>query len=241
MKRFKIAGFALAALVSAAFAAHRADAQTSTSTSGAASGANAISGSNSTSVSGATGGNSTATNSATNAAGASTGPASVNFSTGNNSPYTVNNPGDVTIRSAPQVYVPSVITGNVCALGASAGASWLGAGFAVGTSWESAQCENRHRVALLYNMGEKAAAKEVLCDTKEVYEGFKRTGNPCVVRPEWEPKNTVSQLPAQRPVAPVAAPAPRMAFNAAMYATGADCLNAASAAGASLSECAGKR
>jgi len=233
MKRFNMVSFALAALLASSLAM-KVEAQTANSASGAASNSNSNSGANSFSASGATGGNAAAIN------GASTGASSVTFNSGNNSPYSVNNPNDVTIRSAPQIYVPSVITGNVCALGASAGASWLGAGFAVGTSWESAQCENRHRVALLYNMGEKAAAKEVLCDTKEVYEGFKRTGNPCVVRPQWEPKENVSQLPA-KPVVPVAAPAPRMAFNASMYATGADCLNAASAAGASLSECAGKR
>jgi hypothetical protein len=165
----------------------------------------------------------------------------VNFSSGNNSPYTVNNPGDVTIRAAPQIYVPSVITGNVCALGASAGASWLGAGFAVGTSWESAQCENRHRVALLYNMGEKAAAKEVLCDTKEVYEGFKRIGSPCVVRPEWEPKQVASAAP--KPIQPVAAPVepPKAKFNSAAYVSASECLTAASSVGAPLSECAGKK
>lgn len=214
---------------------------TSTSNAGAFSGSNAASQSASQSGAQATGGNAGAT--ATNAAGASTGASSVNFSTGNNSPYSVYNPNDVTIRSAPQVYVPSIVTGNVCALGASAGASWLGAGFAVGTSWESAQCENRHRVALLYNMGLKDAAKEVLCDTKEVYEGFKRVGQPCVVRPEWEPKGSVN-APSQQPVRPVAAPAPtppRSAFNAAMYASASECLTAASSAGAPLASCAGKK
>jgi hypothetical protein len=170
------------------------------------------------------------------------GASSVTFNSGNNSPYTSYNPNDVTIRAAPQVYVPSVIGGNLCSLGASAGASWLGAGFAFGASWESQACENRQRVALLYNMGHKDAAKEVLCDTKEVYDGFKRIGQPCIVRPAWEPAQTAAPS-APRPVQPVAAPAPppKPAFNAAMYASASECLTAASSAGAPLSDCKGKR
>jgi hypothetical protein len=236
----KIKGYLFAAAAVAILAAHLAapsKAQTANSGAGAFSGSNANSGSASTS--GAITGPSTSGA----AAGASTGATSagVTFQTGNNSPYTVNNPASTTatIIAAPPVYIAPIATGNACALGASAGASWLGAGFAVGTTWESVQCENRHRVALLFNMGEKVAAKEVLCDTREVYEGFKRAGTPCTPRPDWEPKGT-----SPAPVQPIAAPAPsppRMAFNAAAFPSASECLTAASAAGAPLSSCAGKR
>src|SRR5262245_35041040 len=72
----------------------------------------------------------------------------VTLNQGNNSPTYANTPSDVTVRSAPTLYVPSVITGNVCALGASGGASFIGAAVAFGGTWESEQCERRQKIAL---------------------------------------------------------------------------------------------
>jgi hypothetical protein len=173
---------------------------------------------------------------------AASGSSSLGFTQNSNS--TNINPNDVTIRSAPQVYVPSVVTGNVCALGASGGASFIGTGFAIGASWESEQCENRQRVALLHNMGYKDAAREVACDTRVIYEGMKRAGTPCLVRPEWEPKGAVVvSSPQPLPVGPAAPPVQvtsRPRFNPALYATGSECLNAAQVMGAPYSECRGK-
>jgi hypothetical protein len=143
------------------------------------------------------------------------------------------------VRSAPQLYVPSVITGNVCALGASAGASFIGTGVAFGASWESEQCERRQTAALLHNAGYRDASRELMCDKREVYDAMRRSGTPCLLRPDWEPKTTMAQQPAP-PM--VIRPAPLTpSFSAANYATGSECLNAAAAAGASYAECAGKR
>jgi hypothetical protein len=126
-------------------------------------------------------------------------------STGSGNVYNPAQPTDVTVRSAPQVYAPSVITGNVCALGASAGASFIGTGVTLGGTWESEQCENRQRAALLHNMGYKQAAKELSCDNRSTYEAMKRAGDPCLVRPAWEPQG----VPVQQPVR-ITAPMPVM-------------------------------
>jgi hypothetical protein len=146
--------------------ASRSDSRSS-STAGAASNAGATSGST-----------------ATNAAGATTGASSVTFNSGNGSPVTNNTPSDVIVRSAPTIYAPNVVTGNVCALGASGGASWLGAGVAAGMSWESMQCERRQTAALLWNMGtpeSKAAAKEIVCNSPEIRAAYAAVGAPCAV------------------------------------------------------------
>jgi hypothetical protein len=167
--------------------------------------------------------------------GASSGSSSVEVTTGSqNNIY----PATQSILSVPMVYTPSISTGNVCALGASAGASWLGAGFAVGTSWESMQCERRQTAALLYNMGtaeSRAAAKEVLCASPEIRNAYLTIGHPCAA--------DMMQVAgaAGRTVKPPPPPPEPPAFNPGLYRSAADCLTAAQAAGAALSLCAGKR
>jgi hypothetical protein len=161
-----------------------------------------------------------------------------NIGTGGGTPSTFTS-SDVTVRSAPQVYVPSVIGGNVCAVGASGGASWLGAGFAFGATWESDNCERRQLAALMYNAGWKEASRELLCSHKPIYEAMKTAGTPCAVRPDYEPPSArppVAVLPG-----PVVQPTPiqpaRAAFTPTTYRNRADCLTAASAAGQPLASC----
>jgi hypothetical protein len=208
-------GVLFSATLMALMAANEGKAQilspTSSSTSGSSSGSTSNSGSSSTAISGGgQGGRATSNAAATGGSATSGATTGLTFNQGNNSPVTSVQPTDVTVRSAPQVYVPSVITGNVCALGASAGASFIGTGFAVGGSWESAQCENRQRAALLHNMGYKQAAKELSCDNRETYEAMKRAGDPCLMRPDWEPKGVAQPMPTQLapPVVTYTAPPP---------------------------------
>lgn len=161
--------------------------------------------------------NSSDSNAAAGANSAS-GSASVSKSKGGDAKVIVNNnqpasngsgtqyvTGDQTVRTAPTVYAPSVVGGNLCAVGASGAASFLGGGFALGATWESKNCEIRQRAALLFNMGFKGAAKELMCNNKEDYDAFKTAGEPCAVRPDWEPKPTA--LVKQVEAAPAPAPA----------------------------------
>lgn len=114
----------------------------------------------------------------------------VTLNQGNNSPTTNNLPG-----IAPTIYAPSIVTGNVCAIGASGGISFIGTGITAGATWESKKCEDRQNVALLYNMGEKGAAREYACSAnRATYDAMKTAGTPCAVRPDWEPKQTVSAV-----------------------------------------------
>lgn len=141
------------------------------------------------------------------------------------------------VWQAPAVYAPPVVGGNLCAVGASTGVSWLGAGVALGGSWESDNCERRQLAAMLYNAGSSTAAKELLCDQRAVYDAMRRAGTPCVARLKWD-----GDAPAVSPPAPQLLQPPRQiaTFDASRYATASECLNMAFASGAPLVLCRGK-
>lgn len=190
------------------------------------------------SAQGGTGQGGTAGATANPASTASSGSSTVTFQTGNNSPFVNAIPSDQIIRSAPTVYVPSVATGNVCALGASAGGSWIAASIAFGMSWESMQCERRQAAALLWNMNtpeSRAAAKEVICNTPEIRAAYAVIGSPCA----RDLMQVTGPVKPQQPIAPQQV-TPVASFNAAQYRKASDCLTVAQAQGASLSLCAGK-
>jgi hypothetical protein len=85
--------------------------------------------------------------------------------------------------------------------------------------------------ALLYQAGNKRAAKEVLCEQRDVYNNFRRIGSPCMVRADWELKGPLGQtLTANAPAAPAT-------FSARSYRNRADCLTAAYTAHVALSAC----
>jgi len=203
--------FAMAASAAAMLAYSTADAQTTTSNSNAG----AISGS--TSTAGSTSGS---------LSGASTGPATA-VTGGSNASWTttsnVQNPNDITIRSAPQVFAPSVSGGNPCTVGASVGASFIGVGGALGGTWVDEDCAKRQDAALLHNTGYKDAAREIQCDKRAIYDAMKRAGTPCVFRAAWEPPGTP---PTAQPLpSPVTAPIVP-SFNAAQFPDATSCLNA---------------
>lgn len=134
-----------------------------------------------------------------------------------------------TIVAAPPIALGGISTGNVCAIGGGGGGSFLGTGILVQATWESMMCENRHRAALMANMGDKSAAKELMCGSdKVIYDAYKTGGTPCAVRPEWEPKPAPGAPVVSQPIAP--APVQTVAlFRPRPGMTAADCLNEAPA------------
>jgi hypothetical protein len=85
--------------------------------------------------------------------------------------------------------------------------------------------------SLLYKAGNKRAAKEVLCEQRDMYNNFRRIGSPCMVRVDWELKGPLGQA-----VTANAAAAPAT-FSARAYRNRADCLTAAYTAHVALSAC----
>ena len=86
--------------------------------------------------------------------------------------------------------------------------------------------------ALLYRSGHKRAAKELLCEQREIYNAFKRTATPCLTRADGELKDTMGGMRAR-----VSA---LTAFEPRTYRNRADCLTAAYTAGVPLSTCDGR-
>jgi hypothetical protein len=81
--------------------------------------------------------------------------------------------------------------------------------------------------SLLYRSGHKRAAKELLCERRDVYNAFRRTATPCLSRADWELKEAR------------AANATTSRFQPGAYRTRADCLTAAYTARVPLSSCDG--
>ena len=84
--------------------------------------------------------------------------------------------------------------------------------------------------SLLYRSGHKRAAKELLCEQREIYAEFRRTPWPCSPRTEAELRRTDALPPAPAASAPPA-------FRPNDFRSRADCLTAASASGVPLSNC----
>lgn len=134
-----------------------------------------------------------------------TDPSGSSGSSGGGDP-TINYTGGYTVRNTPEVMPPSVVGGNTCAVGASAGLALPGFGIAGGATWADKACERRQQAALLYNMGEHTVASALMCQDDHVREAMREAGVPC---PQDRP---VAAAPAaSAAAAPVAAAAPAAA------------------------------
>lgn len=88
--------------------------------------------------------------------------------------------GSYTVRNTPDVYAPAIAGGaNPCVVGVSAGGAVAGFGLSFGMTRNDDGCERRNTAALLYNMGERDVAQELLCETASVRAARLRTGRPC--------------------------------------------------------------
>ena len=166
---------------------------TNTALAGAAARANAASTSQSRSAAQATGGHANATGGTANAAGgsASGGRASAAGGAGGNggnasaqgAPVTVNNStgggGSRQNNNTPDVLAPAINGGNPCAVGGTAGLSMPGFGIVGGYSGEGQDCTRRASAALLYNMGFRGPAKDILCQDTRYSTAFAQAGQPC--------------------------------------------------------------
>jgi hypothetical protein len=94
--------------------------------------------------------------------------------------------GGYSIASAPPVSAPALTTSfsDTCMGSTSVGASGMGGGLTIGTTWTDEDCQNRLNARMLQQLGQPLAAKEVLCNNKSVYEAYERlaraTGNPSI-------------------------------------------------------------
>lgn len=145
--------------------------------------------------------NSSAVNNAGATAGAISAGGTVSIVNGAPGNSTLRYKGAYTVNNTPDVYAPGLTAGlNTCAGSYAAGVAVAGFGLTGGGTTVDEGCERRNMAALLGQMGEGDAAREVLCEDEVVRSAFARVGRPCISdRPKVA---TVSALPAAAALPP---------------------------------------
>lgn len=84
-------------------------------------------------------------------------------------------------RQAPSAIAPGLIAGGLsCSGSASLGGAGAGWGVSLGITKEDAACNTREDAKYIHGVtGSAAAAKERLCEQREIREAFARAGQPC--------------------------------------------------------------
>lgn len=151
-------------------------------------------------------GSGTATSSAVNSAGAISAGGTVNISNGSQGDRTIRYRGGYTVNNTPDVMAPGLTAGlNTCAGSYAAGVAVAGFGLTGGGTTVDAGCERRNMAALLQQMGEADAAREVLCEDTVVRAAFARVGRPCITdRPAAPQVSAAPPVPVEP--APVVRP-----------------------------------
>lgn len=119
---------------------------------------------------------------------------------GNAQNITFNNvaPNKQKLETVPQVYAPALTTTltETCMGSTSGGVSVMGFGGTLGTTWNDSQCVRRLNAReLAQTLGDREAARALMCQDKDVAAAYAAVGQPCAMR--WEPKVAVNTTPPQ--------------------------------------------
>ena len=88
--------------------------------------------------------------------------------------------GEYTVKNVPNVYSPPLTTSNDTCMGSSSvGASGVGFGLSIGSTWTDKNCTMLKNSRELWNMGMKAAAFARLCMDDDNKEALEITGFVC--------------------------------------------------------------
>ncbi|MFM7028528.1 MAG: OmpA family protein [Chakrabartia sp.] len=132
---------------------------------------------------------------------------------GNNQSITYNSsiPDAQSIKTVPSSFAPALTTtlSETCMGSSSAGGSVLGFGLSAGSTWRDHECMRRLNARELANtLGDRQAAREVMCGNEEVFRVYNALGRPCRLmpdgsaNPEWKPEQVSAVLPPKAPLEP---------------------------------------
>lgn len=83
-------------------------------------------------------------------------------------------------KMVPDSSAPALTTSNGTCMGSSSvGGSGIGFGASLGTTWTDKECNARYNAQLMYNMGYKTEALQILCSLDDVYSVM---GEACYLR-----------------------------------------------------------
>ncbi len=84
----------------------------------------------------------------------------------------------------------------------SAGVSLIGVGVTAGTTWRDGECVRRLNAReLAQTIGDRDAAREVMCGNPDVFRAYNALGRPCRMKPDGKPNPAFAQadLTPERP------------------------------------------
>ena len=116
-------------------------------------------------------------------------------SAANSQNLTVNNQATDKLMTVPQVYAPALTTTltETCMGSSSGGASGMGWGVSLGTSWRDGECVRRLDAREVEQLlGDREAARAILCGGKDVYDAYQAVGRPCPQSPQYNAANAQS-------------------------------------------------
>lgn len=88
----------------------------------------------------------------------------------------------------------------------SLGGSGVGVGVTIGTTWHDEDCVRRLNAREVGQLlGDREAARAVLCGSKSVRDAYNAVGRPCPGEPGYQPEMAMSYMP-QPPAPPAPAP-----------------------------------
>jgi hypothetical protein len=89
----------------------------------------------------------------------------------------------------------------------SAGVSLIGVGVTAGTTWRDGECVRRLNAReLAQTIGDREAAREVMCGNPDVFRAYNAIGRPCRLRPDGKANPVFAQV---GPEGEVMTPAPQ--------------------------------
>jgi hypothetical protein len=191
----------------------------SRTTSVSESNSGAVSGSVSQGGAGGDGGHAASTSNATGGtSSAVTGPSSASSTAnptatnqGNAQSITFNSKTPDSLKTNPTVYAPALTTTltETCMGSTSGGLSVLGFGGTLGTTWNDSQCVRRLNAReMAQTLGDRDAARALLCQDKDVAEAYRSVGQDCKAR------TVVATYVGPPPPGPATTPLPPQAADA---------------------------
>lgn len=96
--------------------------------------------------------------------------------------------GGYSINGMPVITSPSLTTTlqDTCMGSTSGGVSVLGVGVSGGSTWKDEECIRRlNAKAVAEVLGDREAAKEIMCGNQEVFAAFVTLGRPCRMPPSY--------------------------------------------------------
>jgi hypothetical protein len=120
------------------------------------------------------------------------------------------------VRTVPSVYSPALTTTltETCMGSTTAGGSWLGGGISLGSTWEDKSCKRRLNAReLAQTLGDREAARAVMCGDADVADAYERLGRPCPKSPAYKAEIAERYMPVLPQPAAAPPPAPPVIIN----------------------------